>query len=64
MTLSLADTHAIAKYARLYIRRYTDTHTTRGKKSRKSRKKKGKEKIKRRGSGKKDGLIDVAFIIS
>jgi len=27
LMLSLADTHGIAKYARTYIRRYTDTHT-------------------------------------
>ena len=43
MTLSLADTHGIAKYARTYIR---DTHTqahTQKKKTRKG-KKKGKKK--------------------
>jgi len=27
LTLSLADTHGIAKYARTYIQRYTHTHT-------------------------------------
>jgi len=41
LTLSLADTHGIAKYARTYIRNYTHTRTQ--KTSGKSRKKKGKK---------------------
>ena len=50
-TLSLAETHGAAKYARTYIRRYTHTH----KKSRKIRKKKKiVEKTKKRGGIRKE----------
>jgi len=51
LTLSLADTHGIAKYARTYIR---DTHThahTQKKTSSKSRKKKGKKSRKKKKRG-------------
>ena len=40
LTLSLAVTHRIAKYARTYIRRYTRTRTRKNKKHRKKRKQK------------------------
>jgi len=51
LTLSLPDTHGIAKYARTYIR---DTHTqahTQKKKTGKSGKKKKEKKTKREGDG-------------
>ena len=51
LTLSSADTHGIAKYARTYIR---DTHTqahTQKKKTGKSGKKKKEKKTKREGDG-------------
>ena len=47
LTLSLANTHGIAKYARTYIQRYTHTHTQKKKVERV--KKRGKEKKKRGG---------------
>jgi len=56
LTVSLADTHGIAKYARTYIRTYTHTHThthTRGKQQRGKREKGdgGEEKDKKEGDG-------------
>ena len=55
LTLSSADTHGIAKYARTYIRN-THTHAhTHTKKSRKTRKKTGETPQKKEGgSGKKE----------
>ena len=44
MTLSLADTHGIVKYARTFIRRYTNTHTTTKKKVEKVGKRKKRPK--------------------
>ena len=47
MTLSLADTHGIAKYARTYIRdAHTEAHT-----QKKENRKGGEEKINQRGRG-------------
>ena len=40
LTLSLADTHGIAKYARTHIRRYTHTHTQQTKKQQEKKEKK------------------------
>jgi len=40
LTLSLADTHGIAKYARIYIQRYTHTRTHKNKKHKKRKRKK------------------------
>ena len=40
LTLSLADTHGIAKYARTYIQRYTHTRTHKNKKHKKRKRKK------------------------
>ena len=49
LTLSLADTHGIAKYARTYIR---DTHTQ----AHTQKKKKGKGKRKKRRKREGDGV--------
>jgi len=59
LTLSLAVTHGIAKYARTYIRRYAHTHTHKKKirKSRKKRKKRRKTKKKEGGSGQNGELL-------
>ena len=65
MTLSLADTHGIAKCARTYIRKYTHTHTHKkiekvGKKEewKKGRggqgRKKGKKEDKKKKRGKRE----------
>ena len=59
LTLSSADTHGIAKYARTYIRdTHTQAHTQKGGKSRKPRKKREKirkpQKKKEGASGKKE----------
>ena len=48
MTLSLADTHGIAKYARTYIR---DTHTQ----AHTHKKEKGKEERKKKKQRKREG---------
>jgi len=56
LTLSFADTHGVAKYARTYIQRYTHTHThtqRRGEVGREEREK--EEKKKKKGKEKKGG---------
>jgi len=50
-TLSFADTHEFAKYARTYIRRYTHTQDTRHKKQKKGGVQKKKKKKKKKGGG-------------
>jgi len=64
LTLSLADTHGIAKYARTYTQRYTHTYThTQKRQSRKSKNKRERktkeggvreERKKRKGKGQKE----------
>jgi len=62
LTLSLADTHGIAKYARTYILRYTHKHTkTKSRNIRKKGKKKGGAQGKKKQKRKKNRETNVTI---